>query len=80
MKTTIDLSDELATQAKTYAAQHKLTLRTLIEQGLRQVINTQPEKKFRLRNASMQGKGLQKSFQDANWSDIQQEIYSGHGT
>lgn len=35
MKTTIELPDRLLIEAKKHAAEHRITLRALIEQGLR---------------------------------------------
>lgn len=35
MKTTVELSDQLATDAKRFAREHGVTLRELIERGLR---------------------------------------------
>ena len=34
MKTQIDINDTLHTQARTYAAQHKTTLTSLVNEGL----------------------------------------------
>jgi hypothetical protein len=42
VKTTIDLPDDLLTQAKVYAAQHKTTLKELVMQGLQQVTAQPP--------------------------------------
>ncbi len=38
MKTTLDLSDTLFHAAKKAAGQHKITLRTLVEEGLRMAL------------------------------------------
>ena len=80
MKTTIELSSELGHQARDYAAHHQTTLRALIEHGLRYVLKEHPEQtSFTLRDASIDGQGLQAAFKNAAWIDIQQEIYSGRG-
>ncbi|MEN8131366.1 MAG: DUF2191 domain-containing protein [Pseudomonadota bacterium] len=81
MKTTIDLSDELAKKAKAYAACKHITLRTVIEQGIRQVLrNDQSSPKFKLRDASVGGNGLQKEYQGADWAKIREAAYKGRGS
>ena len=81
MKTTIDLSDELAKKAKTYAARKHITLRAVIEQGIREVLrNDRSTVKFKLRNASVGGKGLQKKYLSADWSKIREAAYKGRGS
>ena len=81
MKTTIDLSDELASAAKAQAASENTTLRALIERGLRMVLRADREAEpFRLRDASVGGRGLQPAFRDAEWSQIRGAIYEGRGS
>jgi hypothetical protein len=58
MKTTVDISDPLLRQARTVAAKRGTTLRALVEQGLRQVIDGKPAKPFKLKDGSFKGKGL----------------------
>jgi hypothetical protein len=59
MKTTIDLSDALFAAAKQFAAAHGMTLRAVIEQSLARTLReTAPVRKFKLRDASVGGKGL----------------------
>jgi hypothetical protein len=56
MKTTIDLTDYLFYAAKAQAEQTKTTLRALIEEGLRRVLQDQPTKKnFKLKDARVKG-------------------------
>ena len=81
MKTTIDLSDELASAAKAHAASENMTLRALIERGLRMVLCADRKAEpFRLRDASVGGRGLQPAFRDAEWSQIREAIYEGRGS
>ena len=81
LKITIDLPDELANAAKTHAASQNLTLRALIERGLRMVLRADREAEpFRLRDASVGGRGLQPAFRDAAWSQIREAIYEGRGS
>ncbi len=43
VKTTVEIPDALLKRAKRYAAEHDITLREVIEQGVRHVIQPQPE-------------------------------------
>ena len=80
LKTTIELSDELANAAKAHAAQENMTLRALIERGLRMVLRTDRDAEpFRLRDASVGGRGLQSAYRDAEWSRIREATYEGRG-
>ncbi len=81
VKTTIEISDELARKAKAYAARNHLTLRAMIERGLRHVLREQGmQPQFKLRDASVDGQGLQEEFQDADWVDIREATYEGRGS
>lgn len=78
MKTTIDLSDDLAQSAKAYAARENMTLRSLIEFGLRLAMRADPERRsFKLRDASITGYGLQVPYRDADWPRLRDAIYKG---
>ena len=81
MKTTVDLSNELARKAKAFAARKKITLRALIEQGIRQVLREdRVSGKFKLRDASVGGNGLQKEYEGADWAKIREAAYKGRGS
>ena len=80
MKTTIDISDPLLKEAKKLSSQRETTLRSLVEQGLREIISKQKsDHKFHLRKASFKGKGLQDEFRDESWQKIRAAAYEGHG-
>lgn len=80
MKTTVEISDALADEAKAVARREKTTLRALIEAGLRHVVRDRRRKaRFRLRDASFRGKGLQPGFQDGDWQRIRGAAYEGRG-
>lgn len=82
MKTTVELSDSLAEEARTLAAREKTTLRALIEAGLRHVLREHRERApFRLRDASFEGEGLQEPFDfgDGSWARIREAIYEDRG-
>lgn len=80
MKTTIDISDALLDEARRAAAREGVTLRALVERGLREILGRAAgAKAFRLRNASFRGKGLQEAAHDAEWRRIRDQIYEGRG-
>jgi hypothetical protein len=80
MKTTIDISDSLLLEAKKLSAQRQITLRSLVEQGLREVIAKQKaDQKFKLRKAGFRGNGLQDEFRGEGWQKIRATAYEGHG-
>lgn len=80
MKTTIDLPDDLGIEAKAYAARRGMTLRALVELGIRQILrDEQRNREFRLRDASVGGDGLQQPFRDAEWPEIRKAAYEERG-
>lgn len=80
MKTTIEISDDLAREAKAHAASENITLRELFERGLRMAIRVDREAPgFTLRDASVDGDGLEPEFQGADWARIREAIYEGRG-
>jgi hypothetical protein len=82
MKTTIDIADSLLAEAQEVARQEGTTLKALTQEGLRNVIaeRKRRQKRFKLRDASVGGHGLNPEFRDASWERIREEIYeSGRG-
>jgi hypothetical protein len=81
MKTTLEISDALLRDARKVAAQERTTLRALVEQGLRKVLADKKQRKpFRLRKASVKGRGLHPDLADAGWDRIRDLIYEGRGS
>ena len=81
MKTTIDLPEELARKAKAFASRKKITLGALIEQGIRQVLREdRAPGKFKLRDGSVAGNGVQKEYEGADWAKIREAAYKGRGS
>jgi hypothetical protein len=81
MKTTVEISDALAREAKAVAIRDKTTLRELIEAGLRIVLRERRRKgSFRLRDATFTGHGLQPEFRGADWERLREAAYEGRGT
>lgn len=75
MKTTIELSDALLTAAKRHARTRGMTLRALIEEGLRRVLrDAEQQPPFRLRRASFKGVG--RDAQSGAWSTVRDLIYA----
>ena len=81
MKTTIDVSDALFREARRLAQERGTTLRAVVESGLRREIEAgrAPKKRFRLRDASIRGQGLQPGIDLSNWDQILSLIYEGRG-
>ncbi|MBN1605486.1 MAG: hypothetical protein JW940_02580 [Polyangiaceae bacterium] len=80
MKTTLEVSDVLLTRAKTLAAREGTTIRALVEEGLRRVLDERKGRgRFRLRDASFGGNGVQSGQQESNWAEVRELIYEGRG-
>jgi hypothetical protein len=81
VKTTIEISDALLFSAKKVAKRNHTTIRALVEEGLRRVLEerrTTPA--YRLPNASFRGNGLQPGIEEGGWQAIRDLIYGGRGT
>ncbi len=80
MKTTVEIPDRLLADARHLAAREKTTLKALMEEGLRRVIqerkNNQP---FKLRKVTFGGKGLHPEVGEGSWSKIRDLVYKGRG-
>ena len=78
MKTTVEIADSLLAEAKAYTAAHGLTFRELLEESLRAALQQKRRggKRFRLRDGSFQGRGMQG---DLSWPEIRRQIYEGRG-
>jgi len=76
MKTTIVLPDALLAEAKRAAAEEQTTLRALIEEGLREVLERRRRRPaFRLPDAAVDGDGLREEFRGADWAAIRDAAY-----
>ncbi len=81
MKTTVEIPDRLAREAKALAGREHTTLRELIEVGLRMVLHERRKRStFQLRDVSVRGNGLQAEFRGADWERIREAAYEGRGT
>lgn len=80
MKTTVEISDPLLARARQTARREKITVRQLIEEGLRRVLAERRRRgPFRLPNASFRGDGLQPDIATAGWDRIRDRAYEGRG-
>lgn len=80
MKTTVEISDALLEAARQRARQQGTTLRALIEQGLRSVLDEPAAAhRFTLRDASVDGNGLQGDVREGDWERIVSRAYEGRG-
>jgi Arc/MetJ family transcription regulator len=80
MKTTIEISDALFDAAKRHAKEDGTTLRALVEEGLRTVLDSRPEADaFTLRDASVEGKGPRPDIREGDWDRIVEAAYEGRG-
>ena len=80
MKTTLDIADPLLKEARKLAQREGTTLRALVEQGLRRVVDEKAQRKrFRLRDASFDGNGLRPELGDAGWERLRDLAYEGRG-
>jgi len=80
MKTTVEISDPLMSEARKAAEREGRTLRSLLEEGLREVLASRERKrKFRLRDGSFKGKGVQPGIDLSDWETIRSLIYEERG-
>jgi hypothetical protein len=81
MKTTVDIAPELLRQAKAVAAREKTTLRALLEEGLRWALSRRRQRgRFKLRDASVGGNGVQPGVDDTDWTSLRDSSYGGRGS
>jgi hypothetical protein len=80
MKTTIELPKSLLAEAKACATREGITLRELIETGLRTVLKERKEKKpFKLRDARYGSGGLREGFDMRDFQKILEVSYGDRG-
>jgi hypothetical protein len=80
MKTTLDIPEPLLRDARKLAAREGTTLKALVEQGLRQIVEDRKRSRnFRLRKVTFKGRGLRPELRDATWDQLRALAYEGHG-
>jgi predicted transcriptional regulator len=76
MKTTVELPDELLREVQRLARAEGTTMRSLMEEGLREVIARHVAAgRFSLRDASVPGEGVSAQFADATWAQLREAAY-----
>jgi hypothetical protein len=76
MKTTVDISDALLREARRMAHEEGVTLRSLIEEGLRTVLAQRGRRdRYMLPDRSVGGDGLQPTARGASWDEIRAMAY-----
>ncbi len=81
MKTTVEISDALLAAARKLAAKNGTTVRALIEEGLRRVVDARRRGAgFKLRDRSWGSGGLRPEVRGASWEQIRDVSYEGRGT
>jgi hypothetical protein len=81
MKTTVDIPDSLLEDAKQVAARERTTIKALIVEGLRRMLQDRKRPApFRLRKATFKGQGLQPGVSDGSWERIREMTYEGRGS
>lgn len=73
MKTTIEISDGLFNAAKALAKERHTTLRALVEEGLRRVLNDPqltPQPSFQLKDARVHGQKMG-AFDPREWQQLE---------
>jgi hypothetical protein len=80
VKTTVEISDALLGEANKSAAREGITVRTLIEQGLRHELAARTKRgSFKLRKASFKGRGLSAGARSASWQQLRELAYEACG-
>ena len=82
MKTTVEIPDDLLDKAKQVAATENVTLRSLIEEGLRWVLARRGKRsqRFTLRDAGVTGGGIREGLTEGDWNEIRDLTYRGRGS
>jgi len=73
MKTTIDIADDLLLRAKEVAKERNITLRSLIERGLTEILEEKSEVTS-IDLPTFEGK-LNPEFEGKSWDEIRDVIY-----
>ena len=78
IRTSFDIPDPLLRKAKAVARARKTTLRQLLLEGLRAVVEERPAP-YRLEDHAFGGKGLVEGLGWDDWDEILRRSYEGRG-
>jgi hypothetical protein len=79
VKTTIEMNDELFRAAKQAAAHDGITLRELIERGVRGELDRRERLGYVLPDLSVDGEGVRPGVDEGDWDQVAAIIYTGRG-
>jgi hypothetical protein len=80
MKTTVEIAEDLFRRSRDVARREGITLRALIEEGLRAALERRGQKSaYQWPDLSVGGQGLVAEIREGTWDLIRDRIYSGQG-
>ena len=80
MKTTVEIADSLLAAARRLAAKEGTSVRALIEEGLRRVVDKRVARGgFTLRRVPFGGDGLSPDLSPGDWESIRDRAYGDRG-
>jgi len=80
MKTCIEITDALLDEIRDLGAREGTTVRALVEEGLRRVLEERHRAAaFKLRRVTFGGRGMRREVEDAPWGAIRDLAYRGRG-
>ena len=77
MKTTVEIPDALLARARKHGKRTGRTLRALVEEGLRHVLDEPARQGYRLPDRSVGERGAQNPLESFTWAELRDEIYGG---
>jgi len=80
MKTTLDIADALLDEAREVARARSITLKELVERGLRLALQAESPPAVRFEPVIVDGEGLSPEFAAGDWSRLSETIYEGRGS
>lgn len=81
MKTTVEVSDELMREVKLLAAQRGTSVRSLLEEALRKLLEEHRHRRVgAIRDASVDGGWMNPEYAQGGWEAVRDAIYEGRGT
>lgn len=79
MKTTVEIPDALFTRVRRYARKTGKSMRAVIEEGLRRVLESEGETpvRYRVPDRSVGKPGASDPLESLSWQDLRHEVYDG---